>query len=117
MGSQDGQQLGSEVDAALGEIERGIDGLRGGASTGLPEESLRSVLRAGFRLRNRLDAALTELVGCLDEAIQAHDYGDPTISCVAWLREERHLSSYAHHDYALLASQRPLRRTALTRSP
>ena len=40
MGSQDGQPLGSEVDAALGEIERGIDGLRGGASAGLPEESL-----------------------------------------------------------------------------
>ena len=105
MGSQDGQQLGSEVDAALGEIERGIDGLRGGASTGLPEESLRSVLRAGFRLRNRLDAALTELVGCLDEAIQAHDDGDPTASCAAWLREELHLASGAAHSQVRLARQ------------
>src|SRR5207302_11513360 len=105
MGSQDGQQLGSEVDAAVGEIERGIDGLRGGASTGLPEESLRSVLRAGFRLRNRLDAALTELVGCLDEAIQAHDDGDPTASCAAWLREELHLASGAAHSQVRLARQ------------
>src|SRR5436190_8457255 len=46
----DGPQV-SPADAALAEIERGIDGLRGCASAGLPEGSTRVLLRSACTLR------------------------------------------------------------------
>ena len=100
----DGPQV-SPADAALAEIERGIDGLRGCASAGLPKGSTRVLLRSALTLRNQLDSAITELVGCLDQAIQAHHDGDPTTSCAAWLSDQLKLASGAAHSQVRLARQ------------
>ena len=84
-----------------------------GADLDLPTEQLAELVSATLTLRNQLDAALTGLVGRLDEQMRSEQgSNDPSVSCAAWLREEHHLNSSTAWGQVRLARQlRDLPRT------
>jgi len=88
----------------LEELQQGIDGLSRTAHLGLSADSLIRVLRDAATLRNRLDAAITELVSSLDREMR--NEGDSTSTpCAAWLRDELHLTDSAAYGQVRLARQ------------
>jgi hypothetical protein len=92
--------------ASLHTLEQGVEDLSRCADLDLPTERLTELVRETFTLRNRLDAALTRLVGRLDERMRAEqDPDDPSLSCAAWLREELRMNSGAAWGQVRLARQ------------
>ncbi|HYW27966.1 MAG TPA: HNH endonuclease signature motif containing protein [Terriglobales bacterium] len=85
-----------------------------GADLDVPTEQLAELVSATLTLRNQLDAALTGLVGRLDEQMRSEQgSNDPSVSCAAWLREEHHLNSSTAWGQVRLARQlRDLPRTS-----
>jgi len=92
--------------AVLDSLEDGIQNLRRCADLDLPTDRLAELVSATLELRNRLDAALTGLVGTLDARMRAEqDPHDPSLSCAAWLREEHKLGNGAAWAQVRLARQ------------
>jgi hypothetical protein len=92
--------------ASLHTLEQGVEDLARCADLDLPTERLTELVRETFTLRNRLDAALTGLVGRLDERMRAEqDPDDPSLSCAAWLREELRMNNGAAWGQVRLARQ------------
>src|SRR5215472_5349275 len=90
----------------LGTLREGVEGLFRCAELDLSTHRLAELVSATFTLRNQLDAALTRLVGRLDERMRAEqDPDDPSLSCAAWLREEQHLNNGAAWGQVRLARQ------------
>ena len=87
-----------------------VSALRGAAAEGLSINEMTEVLGAALHERNRIDAALTRLVGAVDAAAeQAHEEGELTmgLSCASWLAHTLHISSSAAHAQVCLARQLP----------
>src|SRR4030088_1375859 len=92
--------------ASLHALQQGVEELARCADLDLPTEQLTSLVRETCTLRNQLDAALTRLVGRLDERMRAEqDPDDPSLSCAAWLREELRMNNGAAWGQVRLARQ------------
>jgi hypothetical protein len=91
---------------SLHSLEEGVEDLARCADLDLPTHRLTELVREASTLRNRLDAALTGLVGRLDERMRAEqDPDDPSLSCAAWLREELRMNNGAAWGQVRLARQ------------
>src|SRR5215472_11797262 len=90
----------------LGTLREGVEGLFRCAELDLSTHRLAEFVGETLTLRNKLDAALTRLIGNLDERMRAEqDPDDPSLSCAAWLREEHHLNNGAAWAQVRLARQ------------
>jgi 5-methylcytosine-specific restriction protein A len=86
--------------------------LRGAARVeddGLGPDDLTDVLKSAFSQRNRLDSALTGLIGTLDRVAERAPDGESTagLSCATWLSQNLHISSSAGYAQVRLARQLP----------
>ena len=102
-----GEELTELVETGAEQV---VCALRGGAAEGLSLRELTDLLAAGLRQRNRIEAALTAVIGAVDVgADRADDEGDLTmgLSCANWLAHTLHISPSAAHAQVRLARQLP----------
>ena len=97
----------SEAAEALSSLAAAVDGVRRCSGLGLEGEELTEFLRGVFQLSNRLESAFTSLVGELDRSERERLHGEHT--CMAWLREELHLTDGAAYGRVRLARTLPSR--------
>src|SRR5215831_16163446 len=108
-------RLGTDeiAQAALDGLDRAVDGLRDCVRLGLPTPELAGLVKDAFTLRHKLEAAVTRLVGQLDEQMSAEqDPHDPSLSCAAWLRDHLRLGGAAWGQVRLARQLRDLPDTA-----
>src|SRR5258708_25829507 len=77
-----------------------VGALRRATSDGLDVDELTQVLSAVSRQRNRIDSAVSGVIGTLDRVVeQAAEQGDLTmgLSCATWLSHNLQISSSAAH--------------------
>jgi len=87
-----------------------VGALRTASGEGLSPRQLTELLGAAFRQRNRIEAAITAVIGAVDAAAeQAGEEGDLTggLSCAAWLAHNLHIGSGAAHAQVRLARRLP----------
>src|SRR5215467_8045816 len=100
-------ELAELVEAGAQQV---VGALRGAAAEGLTPRELTDLLSVALRQRNRIDAAITTVVGAVDVASdRADDAGDLTmgLSCASWLAHNLHISPSAAHAQVHLARQLP----------
>jgi hypothetical protein len=99
------EELTELVEAGAQQV---IDALGGATAEGLSPRQLTDLLGAALRQRNRIEAAITAVVGAVDVAAdRAADEGDLTmgLSCASWLAHNLHISPSAAHAQVRLARQ------------
>jgi hypothetical protein len=87
-----------------------VGALRGAAGEGLTPRELTDLLGAALRQRNRIEAAITAVIGAVEVAAdRADDAGDLTmgLSCASWLAHNLNISPSAAHAQVRLARQLP----------
>jgi len=87
-----------------------VGALRTASGEGLSPRELTELLGAAFRQRNRIEAAITGVIGAVDAAAeQAAEEGDLTggLSCAAWPAHNLHIGSGAAHAQVRLARRLP----------
>ena len=87
-----------------------VGALRRACSDGLDVDELTQVLSAVSRQRNRIDSAVSGVIGTLDRVVeQAADQGDLTMgmSCATWLSHNLQISSSAAHAQVEMARRLP----------
>jgi hypothetical protein len=93
-------------DLARRSLAQAIGALRRCAEAGLSAAELALLMRTTAAQRNQLDAAFTELVGCLDGRLKYHEEpDDPANSCVGFLRDELRMTNSAAWSQVKLARQ------------
>jgi hypothetical protein len=78
------QELSQLVQSGSQQI---VGALRRAAAEGLDADDLTDLLRAAFTHRNQVDAAVSGLIGALDQAVEKAPGGELSagLSCAAWL--------------------------------
>jgi len=100
-------ELSELVEAGAQQV---VDALRAAAAEGLSPRQLTEVLGVAIRQRNRIEAAITGVIGAVDAAARRADAeGDLTegLSCASWLAHNLHISPSAAHAQVRLARQLP----------
>ena len=87
--------------------QQGIDGLRSTAADGLGVDGLTEVLKVAFSCRNRIDAAVSGVVGALDAASEEAPEKTMALSCATWLSHNFQISSSSAHAQVHLARRLP----------
>ena len=90
--------------------EQVVGALRAASGEGLSPRQLTDLLGAAVRQRNRIEAAITAVIGAVDAAAeQAGEEGDLTMGlpCATWLVHKCHISPGAAHAQVRLARQLP----------
>src|SRR5258708_8286922 len=98
------------TDLILSSSEALVGALRRATSDGLDVDELTQVLSAVSRQRNRIDSAVSGVIGTLDRVVeQAADQGDLTMgmSCATWLSHNLQVSSSAAHAQVNMARRLP----------
>jgi hypothetical protein len=90
---------GKLVAAVESGIEQAVAAFRRAAVEDLGIERLTDLLKVAFTHRNQLDAALIEVVGARDRAVEADTGGVRTLafSCAGWLSNTLHISQKSAH--------------------
>jgi hypothetical protein len=83
--------------------------LRRAADDGLDVDELTELLKVAFTHRNQIDAAVSGVIGALDQAAERAPDGEMTmaLSCATWLSHNLQISSSAAHAQVHLARQLP----------
>src|SRR5207237_4161846 len=86
-----------------------VGALRRAAAEGLDADDLTDLLKAAFTHRNQCDAAVSGVIGALDQAVEKAPDREPTmaLSCAAWLTHNLQISSSAAHAQVHLARRLP----------
>src|SRR5215469_16519687 len=100
-------ELGELVEAGAQQV---VSALRDGCAEGLSVEQLSELLGAACRQRNRIESAITALIGAVDAAAgEAAEEGDLTmgLSCASWLAHNLQISPSAAQAQVRLARRLP----------
>src|SRR5437588_4748663 len=86
-----------------------VGALRRAAAEGLCPDELTDLLKAAFTHRNQVDAAVSGVIGALDQAVEKAPDREPTmaLSCAAWLSHNLQIGSGAAHAQVHLARRLP----------
>ena len=98
------EDLASLVQAGAEQV---IGALRQAAAGDLGTHELTGVLQAAFTQRNRIDAAVSAVVGALDRAAERTPDDLMALSCPTWLSQTLNISSSAAHAQVHLARRLP----------
>lgn len=93
------------VQSSLSKLQEGIGGIGRCGQLDLEADALRSLIKAAFAQRNRLDAAISSLVGALDQHSHVDDGSSGYSSTATWLRDELLLTDSAAYGQVRLARQ------------